>query len=72
MGKQTTIILALCVMIYVSYDLARTLRSGRAAGRFGTITRQKRPERYWRYVYADCAALVVFAVILIWFIWRDQ
>jgi hypothetical protein len=46
--------------------IVRTLRTGRARGRGGTITRQKRPERYWRYVYGSCAVLLFCAVVLLW------
>jgi hypothetical protein len=45
-----------------------TLWTGRARGRGGTITRQQRPEKYWRYVYADCAVLVLCAAALLWMI----
>jgi hypothetical protein len=63
--SQLTILLVLLLSAAVSADLARTLRTGRARGRGGTITRQKRPERYWRYVYGDCAVLVLCAVALL-------
>jgi len=53
----------------VSVDLARTLRTGRARSRLGTITREMRPERFWRYIYAShvvlaaCAGLFLRIVI---------
>ena len=32
------------------------------------VTRQGQPEKYWRYVYASCAILVLCAVALLWMI----
>jgi hypothetical protein len=60
------ILLDLLLSALVSADLVRTLRTGRARGRGGPITRQKRPERYWRYVYASCVILVLCVVVLLW------
>jgi hypothetical protein len=31
-----------------------------------SITRQKRPEMYWRYVYGSCAVLLLCAMVLLW------
>jgi hypothetical protein len=64
--SQLIILLNLLLSAAVVADLIHTLRTGRARGRGGTITRQKRPEKYWRYVYADCAILVFCAVVLLW------
>jgi hypothetical protein len=50
----------------VSADLVRTLRTGRAHGKFGIIRRQTRPDKYRRYVYGDCAVLVLCAVGIVW------
>jgi hypothetical protein len=66
--SQLTILLVLLLSAAVSADLVHTLRTGRARGRGGTITRQKRPEKFWRYVYANCAVLVFCAVVLLWVI----
>jgi len=60
-----TIVLVLLLSVVVSVDLVHTLKTGRARGRGGTVTRQKRPEKYWRYVYASCAVLAVCAVLLV-------
>jgi hypothetical protein len=65
---QLIILLDLLLSAAVSADLVRTLRTGRARGRGGIITRQKRPEKYWRYVYASGAVLVLCAVVLLWVI----
>ena len=61
-----TILLALALGVFVSIDLARTLRTGRARGRYGTITRAKRLEALWRYwaVLALCIAGVIWMRIL--------
>ena len=64
--SQSIVLLDLLLSALVAADLARTLRTGRARGRGGIITRQKRPEKYWRYVYASCVVLVVCAVVLVW------
>jgi Mn2+/Fe2+ NRAMP family transporter len=71
--SQSLILLVLLLSAGIGADLVLTLRTGRARGRGGTITRQKRPEKYWRYVYADCAALVICAAILLWIlIWPES
>ncbi|HEV3176183.1 MAG TPA: hypothetical protein VGZ72_09355 [Stellaceae bacterium] len=51
---------------FVGFDLRRTLRTGLARGRGGTITRQKRPEKYWRYVYSSYAMLAACAGLFLW------
>lgn len=51
---------------FVGIDLARALRTGRARGRGGTITREKRPQRFWRYVYASCAVLAACVGLFLW------
>ena len=64
--SQLIILLNLLLSAAVSADLVFTLRTGRARGRGGTITKQKRPKKYWRYIYANCALLVLCAVVLLW------
>jgi hypothetical protein len=66
MSVRHLIFLVLLVIVLVGLDLFRTLRTGRARARSSTITRQHQPERYWRYVYASCAMLVLCAVALVW------
>ena len=41
----------------VGFDLYRTLKTGRARGRISTITRDKRPDAFRRYVIGDWALL---------------
>ena len=66
MSRATILILlALVLAAFVGFDLARTLRTGRARGRFGTITR-KQPARFRRYVYADWFVLVCCAGAILW------
>jgi hypothetical protein len=61
------------LMALVGLDLTYTLRTGRALGRWGTITRQRRPERFWRYVYASYAVLATCVMLLIWaVVWPDS
>jgi hypothetical protein len=64
--SQVALVLALVLAALVGGDLARTLRTGRAHGKFGTITRAHQPQRFWRYVYGDYAVLVLCAVMLLW------
>lgn len=54
------------VMAAVGLDLLRTLRTGRAWGKGGTITRERRPERFRRYVYGDWAVLGLCAIGFLW------
>jgi hypothetical protein len=56
----------LALAAFVAIDLWKTLRTGRARGRFGTITREGRPERYWRYVYASYVVLAACAGAFLW------
>jgi hypothetical protein len=68
MTVRHLIVLVLLLSVLVGLDLFRTLRTGRARGRVSNITRKGRPEKYWRYVYASCAVLVLCAVALLWMI----
>ena len=56
----------------VGADLRKTLRTGRARGRFGTITREKRPEKFWRYVYASYVLLAACAGVFLWIVIAPQ
>ena len=54
---------------FVIADLANALRTGRARGRYGTITRHGQPARFWRYIYGDylvigfCVAAIAWALL---------
>jgi hypothetical protein len=66
-------LLLLLAAAYAGFDLFRTLRTGRARGRGGTITRKGRPDRYWRYVYGGFAVLLFFVAALVWAaLWPDS
>jgi hypothetical protein len=67
-------ILFLLVTAFAAFDLVRTLRTGRAHGRWsGTITRERQPKRYWRYVYAGWVALAFFLAAFVWAtLWPDS
>ncbi len=54
------------VAMLVGVDLMRTLQTGRARGRTGTITKGHQSERYWRYVYMSCGFLALCAAALLW------
>lgn len=67
--EQTTLRLLLYLLFtaLVAYDLAKTLRTGKARGRGGTITRSGRPALFKRYVIGDAVVLVFsIAVIVAW------
>ena len=64
------LLLDLGVAALVALDLVRTLRTGRARGRFGTITRKARPARFWRYVYSSYVFLAGCAAVFIWILVR--
>ncbi len=58
---------------YAGFDLIRTLRTGRARARRGTVTRKHQPECYWRYVYAGFAVLLFFVAAFVWAtLWPDS
>jgi hypothetical protein len=67
MGRPQVIILAaLALAAFVSFDLVRTLRTGRGRStRFGTVTR-KQPARFQRYIYADLIALALCSAFILW------
>ncbi len=56
-GPAALVILGMMLAASVGFDLARTLRTGRAHGKFGTITRKSQPERFRRYVLGDWLVL---------------
>jgi H+/Cl- antiporter ClcA len=65
-GPLVTTLAIVLLAVFVSADLVRTLQTGRARGRTGTMTKAKQPERYWRYVYASSGLLVLCAAALLW------
>ena len=67
------LILDLAVAAIVGWDLNRTLKTGRARGKDGTITRAHQPVRFRRYVYSSCVVLVFLAASFLWvLIWPDS
>jgi len=56
----------------VDADLRKTLRTGRARGRTATIARQRRPQKYWCYVYASYAVLAACAGLFLWILIAPQ
>jgi hypothetical protein len=66
------ILLALGLAVFVSVDLLRTLRTGRAQGKFGVISR-KQAGRFRRYVFANWAVLAFCVVVIAWIlIWPEM
>ena len=65
-AHYVTVVVVLSLAALVAADLVRTLKTGRARGRGGIITRKGRPQKYWRYVYASYVMLAVCAGLLLW------
>jgi len=65
-SPQAALVLALGLGGLVGADLVRTLRTGRAHGKDGIITRAGQPRRFWRYVYGDYFVLALSALLLLW------
>jgi hypothetical protein len=70
--NSATIFPTLAALVYISFNLARTLQTGRAAGRgrFRTITKAERPGRYWLYIYSNFVILAALVIVIIWLIIR--
>jgi hypothetical protein len=52
---------------YIAFDLAYTLKTGRARLRWsGTATREHQPKRFWRYVHQAYFGIAVFAAVFVW------
>jgi hypothetical protein len=65
-GPTRLITWGLILAAIVSFDLVRTLRTGRAHGKFDIITRKGNPGRFQRYVYADWLALGLVVGVLVY------
>ncbi|HEY4407916.1 MAG TPA: hypothetical protein VGN55_24965 [Xanthobacteraceae bacterium] len=65
-GPLLTTLIIVLAAVFVGADLVRTLQTGRARARTGTVTKARQPERYRRYVYASCGLLVLCAAALLW------
>ena len=63
---QALLLMDVALAAFVGADLWQTLRTGRARGKGGTITREKRPKKYWRYVYASYVVLAACAGLFLW------
>ncbi|HKF73483.1 MAG TPA: hypothetical protein VKB68_17140 [Stellaceae bacterium] len=72
MRPQSILIPDAALAVLVAADLAWTLRSGRARGRFGTITRRGQPKRFWRYVYSSYVVLAFCAAVFLWVLIAPQ
>jgi hypothetical protein len=65
-GPTRVVTWGLIVAAVVSFDLVRTLRTGRAYGKSGTITRKAHPGRFQRSVYGHWLVLGLSMGILIY------
>ena len=60
------ILLALAVAGVQTVQLVIALRTGRARGRGNWVTRKGQPRRFWTFVYADFAMLLLCIVAVLW------
>jgi len=65
-GPTRLVTWGLILAAIVSFDLVRTLRTGRAHGKSDIITRKGHPGRFQRYVYGDWLVLGLIVGILIY------
>ena len=65
-AHDITVVIVLALAALVAVDIVRTLKTGRARGRGGIVTRKGRPQKYWRYVYASYVMLAICAGLLLW------
>ena len=66
--SNLTAVLALCLGGWIVYDLKTVLRTGKARGRFGTVTRRGRPTLFRNYIIGDCIVLAGCAGVLLWWL----
>jgi hypothetical protein len=64
--SSAIILLAMTLAMLDVTDLAIPLRTGRAGARAGTITREKQPQKFWRYIYGGSAVLLVCVGVILW------
>jgi len=64
--SHVVILLFLGLAAMQGVQLANALRTGRARGRYGTITREGQPRRFWRYVYSAYVVLLLSAAAILW------
>ena len=64
--SHIVMILFLVLAAMITFDLIVALRTGRARGRGGTITRKGQPRRFWRYVYSSYVMLLLCAGAILW------
>ena len=66
--QRSHLIILLCLALAAmqGMQLVTALRTGRARGRLGTITRAGQPRRFLRYIYSAYAVLIVCAAAILW------
>jgi hypothetical protein len=64
--SDVVILAALALAAVDAFDLSFAVRTGRARGRYGTVTRKGQPRRFWRYVYGGYAVLLLCAGVILW------
>lgn len=67
MSTQLFLLIAavgLCVLIF--HDITKTVRTGNARGRTGTIKRATRPEAFRDYIIGDLIGLALCMGIALW------
>lgn len=72
-GPGYLILVSCLLAAWVTIDLTRTLKTGRAHGRFAVFTLKKQPARFWRYVYANYVVLALCFAAVCWAVfWPDS
>jgi hypothetical protein len=64
--SNVIILLAVGLATAQAVQLTIALRTGRARGRYGTITRKGQSRRFWRYVYSAYVVLLLCAAAILW------
>jgi hypothetical protein len=64
--SNVIILLAVVLAVLEATDLTIALRTGRARGRGGIMTREKRPGKFWRYICGGSAVLLACVGVILW------
>jgi hypothetical protein len=61
------------VAALILFNVISALRTGRALSMWtGAFTRTGQPRRFWRFIYANCAILLLYVGLILWaLIWPE-
>jgi hypothetical protein len=65
-SKDILLFAAVSLGVFISFDVTTAIRTGRARGKFGTITRARRPDAFRRYIIGDVIVLAFCLGVTIW------